>query len=379
LPMLAHATLEPQNCTASVTADGCDLHVPTQFQPSAQAAAAAAAGLKPEQVRVHTTFLGGGYGRRLDVDFIPAAVEASKAVGKPVKVLWTREDDTTHDKYRPPALHRVAASLDAAGKPAAWHLHITSPSITARMFPPLVEKIIDPFVLEAATNYPYDVPNVRVSYQREEVGVEVGYWRSVSHALNCFVAESFMDELAAAAGQDPVDYRRSLLAKQPRHLAVLERVVAESGYGKAAAGRHQGVAVMEGYGTVMAMVAEVSVDGGKLKVHDLHCAVDCGQVVNRDTVVAQVEGAAMFGLTAALWGQIDFAAGQVQQKNFDQYRLLRMNEAPRVHTYLLESDANPGGIGEPSTALVAPSVANALARATKQRVRALPFAKHGLA
>lgn len=379
LPLLAHATLEPQNCTAHVTADGCDLYAPTQIQIVAQGTAAAAAGLKPEQVRVHTTFLGGGFGRRLEVDFIPAAVQASKAVGKPVKVLWTREDDTTHDAYRPPAHDVVSAALGEDGKPTAWHLHLTGPSITARMFPAVVEKAIDPFVIEAATNYPYDVPHVKVTYNRHEIGINVGYWRSVSHALNCFVAESFMDELAAAAGKDPLEYRLSLLGKQPRYAAVLKRAADEAGYANPPAGHSFGVALMEGYGTYMAMIADISIEGGKLKVHDLHCAVDCGQTVNPDTVVAQVQSASMFGLTAALWGQIDLANGRVQQANFDRYRLLRMPEAPRIHTYLIESTSEPGGIGEPATALVAPAVANAVFRATKQRLRSLPFARHGLA
>jgi isoquinoline 1-oxidoreductase beta subunit len=379
LPLLAHATLEPQNCTASVTAEGCEIHVPTQIQVVAQATAAAAAGLKPEQVRVHTTFLGGGFGRRLEVDFIPAAVQASKAVGKPVKLLWTREDDTTHDAYRPPAFDQVTAVLGLDGKPTAWQLHLTSPSITARMFPAAVANAVDGFAIEAATNYPYDVPNVRVTYNRQEIGINVGYWRSVSHALNCFVAESFMDELATEARKDPVEYRLSLLGKQPRHAAVLELVAKQANYATPPAGHHFGVALMEGYGTYLAMLADITMEGGKLKLHALHCAVDCGQVVNPDTVLAQVEGATLFGLAAALWGQVDLKGGQVQQTNFHQYRLLRINEAPQVKVYLVPSSAEPGGIGEPATALVAPAIANALFRATGKRYRSLPFARHGLA
>jgi isoquinoline 1-oxidoreductase subunit beta len=379
LPLLAHATLEPQNCTASVTADGCDLYAPTQIQLVAQGAAAAAAGLKPEQVRVHTTFLGGGFGRRLEVDFIPAAVEASKAVGKPVKLLWTREDDTTHDAYRPPAFDQVSAALDARGKPTAWQLHLTSPSVTARMFPGVVEKAIDPFAIEAATNFPYDVPNVRVSYNQHEIGINVGYWRSVSHALNCFVAESFIDELAAAAAADPVEYRLALLGKQPRFAAVLKRVTDEAGYAAPPAGHSFGVALMEGYGTFMAMLADLTVEAGRIRLHALHCAVDCGQMVNPDTVEAQVQGSIVFGLSAALWGQIDLVKGQVQQTNFHQYRVLRMSEMPRIVVYLTESTADPGGMGEPGTALVAPAIANALFRATRKRVRSLPLARHGFA
>lgn len=379
LPLLAHATLEPQNCTASVTAEGCEIYAPTQIQVVAQATAAAAAGLPPEKVQVHTTFLGGGFGRRLEVDFIPAAVQASKAVGKPVKLLWTREDDTTHDAYRPPALDRVAASLGADGKPTAWHLHLTSPSITARMFPAVVENAVDGFAIEAAANYPYDVPNVRVTYNRHEIGINVGYWRSVSHALNCFVAESFMDELATEAGKDPVEYRLSLLGKQPRYAAVLNLVAKQANYNTPPAGHHYGVALMEGYNTYLAMIADITMEGGKVKVHALHCAVDCGQAVNPDIVLAQVEGSAMFGLTAALWGQIDVANGQVKQTNFHEYRLLRINEAPQVKVYLVQSEAEPGGIGEPATALVAPAIANAVFRATGKRHRSLPFARHGLA
>jgi isoquinoline 1-oxidoreductase beta subunit len=379
LPLLAHATLEPQNCTAHVTVDGCDLYVPTQVQLIAQATAATAAGLKPEQVRVHTTFLGGGFGRRLEVDFIPAAVEASKAAGKPVKLLWTREDDMTHDAYRPPAFDQAAAVLGKDGKPTVWHLHLTSPSITARMFPAVVEKAVDPFAVEAASNYPYDVPNVRVSYQRHEIGINVGYWRSVSHALNCFVAESFMDELAVAAGADPLAYRLALLDKQPRYAAVLQLAADEARYNKPAKGHRFGVALMEGYGTYMAQVADLSLVDGKLKIHAVHCALDCGQVVNPKIVESQVESALLFGLSAALWGQIDLKGGRVQQTNFDRYRILRLPEIPKIAIYVVDSTADPGGIGEPATALIAPAICNGIFSLTGRRLRSLPLAKHGLA
>ena len=379
LPLLAHATLEPQNCTASVTADGCDLYAPTQIQVAAQAVAAAAAGLKPEQVRVHTTFLGGGFGRRLEVDFIPAAVEASKALGKPVKLLWTREDDTTHDAYRPPAVDQATAAFDKDGKLTAWQLRLVSPSITARMFPGVVEKSIDPFVIEAAANYPYDVPNVLVDYVRHEIGINVGYWRSVSHALNCFVAESFMDELAVATQQNAAEFRLALLEKQPRYAAVLKQVVADSQFGKAATGRFHGLALMEGYGTYMAQVAEVSIESGDARVHHIWCAADCGMMVNPSIVRAQIESSMIFGLTAALWGEINIQGGRVQQENFNSYRLLRINETPRMSINVLESDQAPGGIGEPATALVAPAVCNALFAATGKRLRSLPISRHRFA
>ena len=216
LPLLAHATLEPQNCTADVRADGADIYVPTQVQQIAQAAAAKAAGLDPKQVKVHTTFLGGGFGRRLEVDFIPAAVEVSKALKKPVKLVWTREDDMTHDAYRPPAFDQATGAFDEKGNLIAWNLHLTGPSITARMFPSVTEKMVDPFAVEAAANYPYDVPNVHVDFQQQEIGINVGYWRSVSHALNCFVAESFMDELAVATQEEPVRVPQGAAARNSR-------------------------------------------------------------------------------------------------------------------------------------------------------------------
>jgi isoquinoline 1-oxidoreductase beta subunit len=379
LPMLAHATLEPQNCTADVREGRCDIYVPTQLQLIAQAAAAQAAGLDPSQVNVHTTFLGGGFGRRLEVDFIPAAVEASKAVGKPVKLLWTREDDTTHDTYRPPAFDTVTAGFDADGRLTAFKLHLVGPSVTARLFPSVVENAIDPFAIEAAANYPYDVPNILVDYVQHEIGLDVGYVRSVSHALNCFVVESFMDEVAHEMKRDPVELRMGLLDKQPRYLRVLNRATQEARYGSAPKGRTHGVAVMEGYGTYMAQVVEISLEGGKVKVHRIVCAVDCGQPVNPDTITAQVESSIVFGLTATLWGDINVRNGRVRQQNFDTYRLLRMREMPRVDTYIVDSREPPGGIGEPATALVAPALCNAIYTATGRRLRSLPLARHGLA
>ncbi len=377
LPLLAHATLEPMNCTADARADGCDVYVGTQWQDAAQATAAKAAGLEPSQVRIHTTLLGGGFGRRLEHDFIPAAVEASKALGKPVQVIWSREEDMTHDAYRPPASNLAAGALDGDGRLVAWQLHIVSPSVTARMFPAAVAdpKVADPFAVEAAQNFPYDVPNVAVDYRQQEIGINVGYWRSVSHALNCFVAESFMDELAHAAGKDPYEFRRALLDKQPRFRRALEEAAAMGGWGSPPAGRHQGIALMEGYGTYLAQVAEISIDAGRLKVHRICCAVDCGRMVNPAIVESQIESGIVFGLTAALWGEITLERGRVRQANFDGYRLLRLNEMPAIEVKLLESTESPGGVGEPSTALVAPAVCNAIYAATGRRLRDLPIAK----
>ncbi|MGC2029901.1 MAG: xanthine dehydrogenase family protein molybdopterin-binding subunit, partial [Steroidobacteraceae bacterium] len=377
LPLLAHACMEPMNCTADVKANGCDLYVGTQVQQVAQTTAATAAGLSPAQVRVHTTLIGGGFGRRLDIDFIPAAVEASKAVGVPVKVIWTREDDMTHDTYRPPAYEEVSGGVDAAGKVIAWKLHITSPSITERMFPPV--KGVDDSVIEAAVNNLYDVPNLAVSYSRQEIGIDVGYMRSVSHAPNCFVIESFMDELAAAAGMNPYDFRMRQLANKPRQRRVLELAAERAGWGKAQAGRHQGVALMEGYTSHLAQVAEISIVGGELIVHKIVCVVDCGQMVNPRIVESQIESGIVFGLSAARWGDVTIAGGKVRQTNFNNYRVLRNNEMPELDVHLVDSDAAPGGIGEAAVPLVAPALCNAIFAATGKRLRALPIGTEKLA
>jgi isoquinoline 1-oxidoreductase subunit beta len=376
LPLLAHATMEPMNCTADVRADRCDLYVGTQVQQLAQAVAADAAGLPPARVNVVTTLLGGGFGRRLEVDFIPAAVLASKAVGVPVKLVWTREDDMTQDYYRPPAREEVRAALDAHGKLVAWQLHITSPSITARFDP--TNK--DPFdsVIEYVQNYPYGVPNFGLSYTRREIGINVGYLRSVSHAPNCFAVESSLDELAAAAAKSPLDFRLELLASKPRHTNVLKLAAEHSGWGRARPGHHLGLAFMEGYTSVIAQVAEIAMNGGKLEVHKITCVVDCGQLVNPRIVESQLESGIVFGLSAALWGGITVDAGRVRERNFNTYRLLRANEMPEIEVVLVPSDVTPGGIGELAVGPVAPAICNALYAATGRRVRSLPLSAHGL-
>lgn len=378
LPMLAHATLEPQNCTAEFKDGNCHIYAPTQVQLIAQAEAARAAGLPVEKVFVHTTFLGGGFGRRLDVDFIAPAVECAKAAGKPVKLIWTREDDMTHDKYRPPARNACSAALDDQGNLSAFKLQLVAPSITARWAPAVVKDIVDPFAIEAAHNYPYGAPNVRIDYVRHEIGIDVGYWRSVSHALNCFTVESFMDEVAQAAGKDPFQFRYDLLAKQPRWQAVLDAAAKKAQWGRAAEGRHQGIALMSGYDTYVAQVAEISMEGNKLRIHKIVCAIDCGQMLNPDTVRAQAEGSIIFGLTAALYNDINVESGKVKERNFDTYRLMRINEVPDIQIYLLDSKEKPGGMGEPVVALVAPAVCNAVYAATRKRLRSLPVVKQGI-
>jgi isoquinoline 1-oxidoreductase subunit beta len=377
LPMLAHAPMEPLNCTADVKADRCDIYVGTQVQQMAQAAAADAAGLKPDQVNVHTTLLGGGFGRRLEVDFIPAAVAASKALGAPVKLIWTREDDMTHDYYRPPARATVSAGLDEKGGLLAWALHVTSPSITAR-FDPTNKNPFDS-VIEYVQNFPYAVPNFDLRYTRREIGIDVGYLRSVSHGPNCFVVESSIDELAQSAAVNPLEFRLALLAGKPRHIRVLKLVAERSGWGRAPKGRYQGLAFMEGYTSHIAQVAEVSVEGGRLQVHKVTCVIDCGQVVNPRIVTSQLESGIIFGLSAALWGEVTLKNGRAQQQNFHQYRVLRLHETPEIDIHLVSSDAAPGGIGETGVPPIAPAVCNAIFAATGRRLRSLPISAHDLA
>ena len=376
VPLLAHATMEPMNCTADVRAKSCDVYVGTQVQSMTQAAAAAAAGLKPEQVNVHTTLLGGGFGRRLEVDFVPAAVAASRAVGAPVKLIWTREDDMTHDLYRPPAREAVSAGIDAAGRLAAWSLHIIGPSITARFDP--TNK--DPFdsVIEYVQNFPYGVPNFGLSYTRQEVGLGVGYLRSVSHNANCFAVESSIDEIAAMLGKDPLALRRELLAGKPRHLRVLQEVAERSGWGKAPAGHFLGLAFMEGYSSLIAQVAQISLSAGRVRLHKITCVLDCGQAINPRIIESQLESAIVYGLSAALWGTITVQAGRVQQRNFNDYRVVRMNELPPLEVHLIPGSGKPGGLGETAVPQVAPALCNAIFAATGKRLRSLPIAAHGL-
>jgi isoquinoline 1-oxidoreductase subunit beta len=376
LPLLAHATMEPMNCTADVRSDGCDVYVGTQAQQLAQAAAAEAAGLKACQVNVHTTLIGGGFGRRLEVDFVPAAVAASKAVGAPVKLIWTREDDTAHDLYRPPAREAVTAGLDEHGKLSAWTLHIVSPSITSRYDP--TNK--DPFdsVIEYVQNFPYAVGNFDLRYTRQEIGIDVGYWRSVSHTPNCFAIESSIDEIAALTSKDPLLFRSELLADKPRHLQVLRVVAERSGWGHAPKRHFQGIAFMEGYTSHIAQVAEVSIEDGRLKIHKITCVIDCGQTVNPRIVESQLESGIVYGLTAALWGNVTLRGGRVQQRNFNDYRVLRINELPLLDVHVLTSDARPGGVGEVAVPPVAPALCNAIFAATGKRLRTLPIAAHDL-
>jgi len=374
LPFLAHAAMEPMNFTADVQKDSCLVYGPTQFQQLAAGVAAAASGLKPEQVTVRTTFLGGGFGRRIDVDYVAQAVEISKAMGGgPVKLVWTREDDMTHDFYRPVSYHQLSGALDAQGRPVVLKFHLTSPSVTSRLFPPVVKEGIDPFMTEAGA-VPYDIPHQLADVVIHDTGLRVGYWRSVSHALNSFAYESFMDELAVAAGKDPYEFRRALLDTHPRLKRVLELAAEKSGWGRPLpSGRARGIALMEGYGTSMAQVAEVSVSGKEVRVHRVVVAADPGRMVNPNIVKQQLEGSIIYGLSAVLYGDITLENGRVQQTNFHDYPVVRMPESPVIEMHIVESLEKPAGIGEPGTALIGPAVANAVFAATGKRLRRLPL------
>jgi len=379
LPFLAHATMEPMNCTVDLRADGCDLWVGTQVPALAQGAAAKVAGLPVGQVRVHNFYLGGGFGRRLEVDYVIQAVAFAKLAKGPVKFIWTREEDIQHDMYRPYYVDRLAARLDDKGKPVAWFHRVTGSSIMARFAPPAVKNGVDPDAVEGAADLQYAIPAMRVEYVRHEPpGVPTAFWRGVGPTHNVFVVESFIDELAGAARQDPVAFRRALLEKSPRTLGVLNLAAEKAGWGKPlkpVAGRKvgRGVSTQFAFGSYMAQVAEVSVGpDGDVRVHRVVCAVDCGQAINPDGIVAQMEGGIVFGASAALWNEITLDKGRVQQTNFGDYRMMRINEAPVVEVHIVNSHDEPGGIGEPGTAGIAPALTNAVFAATGKRIRKLP-------
>jgi isoquinoline 1-oxidoreductase subunit beta len=377
--MLAHATLEPQNCMAMVSAQGVEVWASTQYPQGAQGAAAAAAGVAPAQVRIHSQFIGGGFGRRLDVDFITQSVSIAKAMpGIPVKLIWTREDDTTHDFYRPPCLSLLRATLDG-GRIAAFDYKMISPSITNRLFPGAVKDDLDAFMTEGLLGFTYDIPNFDLRTVIQEVGYRVGYWRSVSNALNAFAIESFVDELAHESGKDPLAFRLAMLQKQPRRRDVLERAARNAGYTeRAAKGRAFGVASIECYDTHMALVAEVSGTPDAVKLVKLTYVVDCGIAVHPDQVIAQIESGAVSGLINTLRSKVTIAAGRVEQANFNSFPIPRMPEVPPIDVTRVESGATPGGIGEAGVPLVAPAIANAVFALVGKRIRSLPIEDAGI-
>jgi len=376
-PFLAHATMEPMNCTVHVRKDSCEVWTGTQAMTRARAAAAQTAGLPLERVTVHNHLLGGGFGRRLEIDGIVRAVQVAKQVDGPVKVIYTREEDIQHDMYRPYFYDRMTAGLDAQGMPVAWSHRITGSSIMARWAPPFFQKGLDPETVDGAVEPPYALPNMRIEYvHHEPPGIPTAFWRGVGPAHNVFMVESFIDELAAVAGKDPVAYRRALLAANPRARAVLDLAAGKAGWGKPLAGRAgRGVSLQHAFGSYLAQVAEVEVAAsGEVRVRRVVCAVDCGTVVNPDTVRAQMESGVAFGVSAALREEVTLKGGRVEQTNFGDYRVLRIDEMPSVDVYLVDSREAPGGIGETATACVMPALTNAIFAATGKRIRKLPVA-----
>jgi isoquinoline 1-oxidoreductase beta subunit len=379
LPYLAHAPMEPLNCFVDLKADSCLIRTGSQFQTVDRNAAARVAGLKPEQVTLETAFLGGGFGRRAcpGSDFVIEATQVAKAVMQPVKVIRSREDDMRAGYYRPMWYDRIAACLDEKGMPLAWHHRIVGQSIIAgtSFEAAMVKDGIDDTSVEGAANTPYDIPNLQVELHSPKNAVPVLWWRSVGHSHTAFVMESFLDELAHAAGMDPYQYRRRLLARHPRTLKVLETAAKKAGWGKPLPkGRGRGIAVHESFGSFIAQVAEVSLDNkGSIRVHRVVCAVDCGRIVNPDTIKAQMESGITFGLSAALYGAITLKDGRVEQGNFNDYPLVRMEAMPKVEVHIIDSSEPPGGVGEPGVPPVAPAVANALFAATGARLRSLPM------
>ncbi len=377
VPFLAHATMEPMNCTVHVRKDSCEVWVGSQALARAQATAAKTTGLPLDRVVVHNHLIGGGFGRRLEIDGVTRAVQIAMQVDGPVKVVWTREEDIQHDMYRPSFFDRLSAGLDEKGAPVAWNHRFAGSSIIARWLPPAFNNGLDPDTTEGAIDLVYALPNMHVEYLRvEPPGIPTAFWRSVGPSHNVFVTESFMDELAAAAKQDPVAYRRTLLDKAPRAKAVLELAAEKAGWGRPLPeGVGRGVSVQFVFATYLAQVAEVEVSkDGAIHVRRVVCAVDCGTVVNPDTVRAQIQSAIIFGLTAALRGEITLKGGRVEQSNFHDYPMLRMNETPAIEVYIVKSGEAPGGMGEAGTSAIAPALTNAIFAATGKRIRRLPVA-----
>ena len=376
LPYLAHTTMEPMDCTAHVRKDRCDVWVPTQSQTGVLMTAERVTGLKPEQIHVHTTYLGGGFGRRSEIDVAEEALQTSKATGKPVKVIWTREEDIQNDFYRPGNCCRIEGALNGKGELTAWSHKVVVPSIFARVLPQRMKEGIDPAAVEGIANMEYEIPNLYVEYVRMDTPVPVGFWRSVGSSHNAFTVESFMDELANVAGKDPVEFRLGLLKDHPRIRRVIEMAAEKAGWGKTLKkGEGRGFAYHFAFGSHVAQVAEVTVQEkeGVVKVNRVVCAVDCGPVVNPAIITAQMKSGIIMGLSAALREQVDFAKGGVASSNFDNYELLRMNEVPEIEVHIVPSKEEMGGIGEPGLPPIAPAVSNAVFKATGIRVRRLPM------
>ncbi len=397
-PFVAHATMETMNATVRLAPDRCEIWAPVQAPDLARQVACDLTGLRRNQVDVHTTFAGGGFGRRATMDFVVEAMQVALQVAAPVQLVWSREDDLRYDYYRSATMHRLRAGIDADGQLAGWDHALVAPEHASAILPlglaslapeswsrsftdkladfigPLQVKLLGPYqARDGAVTFPYAAPNVRVTLHALNPLLPVGIWRSVANSYNAFVVESFIDELAHLADVDAAEYRRRHLVEQPRHLAVLNRLTDLSGWGRPQAGRYQGLAVHACFETVVGQVAEVSITGGRIRVHRVTCVVDCGIAINPDIVRAQMEGGILFGLNAALQGELQVADGHVQQSNFHDYPMLRMADAPAIETHIIESTSHVGGIGEAGTPAIAPAVANAVFAATGRRLRDLPL------
>ncbi|HEX5312434.1 xanthine dehydrogenase family protein molybdopterin-binding subunit [Aquabacterium sp.] len=378
-PYLAHAAMEPINCVARVKDKKVEVWVSTQSPSLAKWKAAQIAGVDMDDVTLHVPLLGGGFGRRLEIDMVEQAVEIAKALdGQAVKLVWTREDDTQHDMYRPAALSRFEAALDKEGRVTAWSNKLVAQSIgydsVKRLLPWAAADTPDKNQIEGAFDIPYDFEHISVRQVRPQTPVPVGSWRSVGHSYNAFFTESFVDELAHAVGQDPYQYRRQLIAQHPRHRIVLDLAAQKAGWDQPLPkGMARGIALHESFGSICAQVAEVSIDNGQVKVHRVVCAIDCGIVVNPDTVEAQMQSSIVFGLSAALFGEITLSQGRVEQSSFPSYDMVRLAQMPKIETHIVRNTHAPGGVGEPGTPPIAPAVANALYVLTRQRIRSLPI------
>lgn len=376
-PYLAHAPMEPLNCVVDFRRDTCDIWVGTQMQTTDRNAVAKTLGIPPEKVNLHTTFLGGGFGRRAvpDSHFVREAAQVARAIQKPVKVMWTREDDIRGGYYRPAVYSELRGVIDGSGMPVAWSQTIVSQSILrGTPFGSAMKGDLDPTQVEGAVDSPYEIPHVRVDYHMAPAGVPVLWWRSVGHSFTAFAKEGFIDELAHAAGGDVYHFRRKLLDGHPRQKAVLDVVAQKAGWGKlSGSGRYQGIAIHESFGSTVAQVAEISLSSGKVRVHRVVCVIDCGKIVNPDTIAAQMESGIAFGLSAALYGEITFQNGRVEESNFLDYPIVRFEEMPVVEVHIMPSQEEPGGVGEPGVPPVAPAVVNAIFAATGKRIRRLPI------
>jgi isoquinoline 1-oxidoreductase beta subunit len=379
VPYLSHLMMEPLNCVVDLRTDSCEVWTGSQFQTVDRANAAKVAGLPNEKVQLHTTFLGGGFGRRANPqsDFVVEAVQVAKVAGAPVKVIWTREDDMAGGWYRPAFLHAIEGGVDASGNVVGWRSRLVGQSIiTGTPFAAMMMKgkDYDPASVEGVDDLPYSIPNVAVESHQAEISVPVQWLRSVGHSHTAFAVECFVDELAALAGKDPYQFRRGMLEKQPRHLGVLDLAAQKAGWDKPLPkGMGRGIAVHFAFGSYSAHVAEVSVTDGRVRVHRMVCAIDCGQYVNPGIIAAQTEGGAIFGASAALFQELTFENGRLQQTNFHTFPVMRMNECPQIETHLVESNEKSGGIGEPGVPCAAPAIVNAIFAVTGKRIRRLPI------